>query len=107
MAITSLSSSSTATFTASGLATGMDTSSIIDSLVQLESKPIDRLKSQQADFKTQVSSLGSLISKLSALSTAADDLGTNGVFASKVTSTHTTFSVTPGTAATAGRYSVQ
>jgi len=101
------SSISAAKFTASGLATGMDTNSIIEQLVQLESQPITDLTTKQSNLKVQVSALADLITKLKALGTAATDLGQSGVFATKATSTNTAFSATPGTGAAPGRYSVE
>lgn len=106
MAITATSSTGQAVFTASGLASGMDTASIVDQLVALESRPITLLQNQQSAMKTQVSLIATIMSKLSALRTAADDLGTNGVFATKVTSTNTAFTATASSTAAPGRYSI-
>ena len=50
-----------------GLASGLDTNSIIDSLVQLQSAPIAALQKRQGGVKSQVSLLGDLASKLAAL----------------------------------------
>lgn len=99
--------SSGALFQAGGLSSGMDTGSIIDQLVKLESTPIAALEKRQTAMKTQISSLASIVSKLSALTTAAQDLADGGVAASKVTSTNTAFSATPGTSADSGSYSVE
>ena len=49
-------------FRAGGLASGLDTNSIIDGLTKLEQRPLDRLKTQQDGFKTQVSLIGQLVS---------------------------------------------
>ena len=94
-------------FTAGGLATGMDTSSIVEQLVSLESRPLSLLRSRQSGMKTQVSALGDLISKLSALATAAKDLGDAGVLGTRSVSANDAFEAVPGSAATAGRYGVQ
>lgn len=96
-----------ATFSVGGLATGMDTNSIIDQLVSLESQPITDIKKQQSNINVQISALADLINSVKALDTAAADLGTNGVFAAKTTSTNTAFSATPGTGAAPGRFSVE
>jgi flagellar hook-associated protein 2 len=96
-----------ATFSAGGLASGIDTNSIVDQLVKLESRPIDLLRQRQTGIKTQVSTLGQIISRLSALEAAAKDLGDAGVLAARVGSTHDAFGATPGTGALAGRYSVR
>jgi flagellar hook-associated protein 2 len=106
MAITT-SSISAAKFSAGGLATGMDTNSIIDQLVQLESRPITDLTTKQSNLNVKVAALADLITKLKALDTAATDMGQNGVFATKATSTNTAFSSVPGSTAAPGRYSVE
>jgi len=107
MAITSTSSAPAPVFTASGLASGMDTSSIVNQLVALESQPITLLQNQQAAVQTQVSALGAIASALSSLQSAADDLGQNGAAASTASTSSTDFTATPGTQAIPGRYSVE
>jgi flagellar hook-associated protein 2 len=97
----------TSTFSVSGLSTGMDTSSMIDKLVSIEQQPLTALQTQQSACKSQVSILGNLASKLSALQDAADALGTGGVLGLKATSANTAFAATPGTGAIAGSYTVQ
>lgn len=94
-------------FRAGGLASGMDTNSIIDTLVSLEKRPMAQLQKRQDALKTQVSLLGDLASKLTALSTATDNLSKKGTLALKSASSPTTFSVTPSTGGASGRYSVQ
>ncbi len=94
-------------FQAGGLASGLDTNSIINQLVALESQPLTALQAQQTALQTQISSLGDIASKLSALGDAAADLGTNGVLAAKTASSNTSFTAVPGTNAAAGSYNVQ
>ena len=96
-----------ATFQASGLASGMDTASIIDQLVALESRPLNQLKSRQTGLRTQLSVIGDIVSKLTSLSAAAKDLEANGVLAAKAVTTNDAFTAAPGSSATAGRYSVE
>ena len=93
--------------TASGLVSNIDTASIVDQLVSLESRPISLLKSRQSAFKSQVSLLGDIISRLSSLEAAAKDLGSTGVLAAKVASSNTAFTATTGTGALSGRYAVR
>lgn len=95
------------TITASGLVSNIDTASIVDQLVSLESRPITLLQSRQAAFKTQVSLLGDIASRLSALESAAKALGGSGVLAAKVTSANDAFTATPGAGALSGRYAVR
>jgi len=95
------------TITTSGLVSGIDTASIVEQLVALESRPITLLKSRQSAFKTQVTLLADIMSRLSSLETAAKELGSSGVLAAKVASTNDAFTATPGTGALAGRYAVR
>lgn len=96
-----------ARFRAGGLASGLDSNAIIDQLVALEKRPIDLMTARQDALKMQVSILGDLASRLSALQTAATSLKRDGVLKLSTSSTPTTFSVTPTTGGSAGRYSVQ
>jgi flagellar hook-associated protein 2 len=96
-----------ATFRASGLASGLDTNSIVDQLTKLEAIPIDRLKSRQAAFNTQITSLGDLSAKVESLKGAANKLAKNGGLGVKQTTTNEAFVATPGTAAIAGQYDIE
>ena len=70
-------------FTSTGIASGIDWGPMIDQLVTLESAPITALQQKQAAYRTQISDLGTLTSKISALQTAAKALGDNGVLSVK------------------------
>jgi len=96
-----------ATFSVGGLASGLDTNSLIDKLVQLESQPLTDIQNRQAGIQSQLSTIGQIVSKLQALSTASADLKNNGALVTKVASSNDSFTATPGSSATAGRYSVQ
>lgn len=96
-----------ATFRAGGLASGLDTNTIIDSLVQVQQAPITHLKAQQDALTMQVSALGDLASKLSALHDAAAALKSRGVLALSASTASTAFSATALGGGTAGRYAVQ
>jgi len=73
--------------TFSGLATGIDSASIIDQLIAAERQPIVRLQQRQQVFDTQANKLRSLQSKLEALQSAATELGErDDVLASQVSS---------------------
>ena len=102
-----LASSLSPAFTAGGLASGLDTNSIVSQLVTIESQPIQLLQQQQQGLQSQVSALGDLMSKLSDLQTATDALASNGVLAVSTASSTTSFTATPGAGAAAGRYTVQ
>ena len=66
----------------SGLATGLDTGSIVTQLVELKRQPIYTLESRRQGFQDQISALGTLKSKLLALQTAAQKLDTTSEFSS-------------------------
>ncbi|HJL16801.1 MAG TPA: flagellar filament capping protein FliD [Sandaracinaceae bacterium LLY-WYZ-13_1] len=73
--------------TFSGLASGIDSASIISQLMRLERRPITRLQSKQRVIDSQASKLRSLKSKLTALQDAAGALSeTDDVLATKVSS---------------------
>jgi flagellar hook-associated protein 2 len=57
-----------------GLVSGLSTSSLISSLMQVESAPQTRLKTKVTSAETVVTAYQSVNSKLAALKTAADDL---------------------------------
>ena len=74
----------------SGLATGLDTGSIISQLVELKRAPIYRLQKDKKSYQDQISALGTLKSKLLAVQTAARKLDTASEFSSaKATSSDT------------------
>lgn len=94
-------------FQASGLASGLDTASIVDNLVAIESRSVTLAQNRQAAFNTQVSAMGALATKLQALATATTALGTSGVLGVSQVGTTSGFTATPGSAAPAGTYAVQ
>lgn len=96
----------TSTFSVGGIASGLDTNSIIDQLVKIESSSITNAQTRQAAYKSQISQLGDLTSKMNALSSAATTLKTSGALAFTQQGTSSGFSITAGSAATAGRYGV-
>ncbi len=93
-------------FSAGGLASGIDTNTLIDRLVELESRPKQLAESRKKALEAQVSTLGSLLSKLSELKSAAASLADDGVLG-LTASEHTTFTATPGSGAYAGSYRVE
>jgi flagellar hook-associated protein 2 len=95
-----------AKFRAGGLMSGMDTNSIIDQLVSIETQPLNKLRQRQTGLRSQVSQLADIASKVSGLSIAAQKLSTSGVLAAKTVSTNTSFSATTDSNAIGGRYSV-
>jgi flagellar hook-associated protein 2 len=105
MATTSTSSASS--LAVGGLISGIDTTSIVNALVAQQQVPITRLQTQQSAFKTQVSQIGDIISKLQAFKTAAQALASTGALANAVTSSNSSFSAAAGAGSQAGSYSVR
>jgi flagellar hook-associated protein 2 len=64
----------------SGLASGVDTSAIVDQLMALERQSLTRLQYRQSAVGGRQSALKDIASKLSALKTAAEDLGAAGTW---------------------------
>jgi flagellar hook-associated protein 2 len=94
-------------FQVSGLESGIDSSSIISSLVSIAQEPLTALQQQESDLDTRISTIGSLVSDLNALQTAAQNLGQNGALGVDVQSTNTAFTATAGSGAVAGTYQIQ
>ncbi|MBM4780198.1 MAG: flagellar filament capping protein FliD [Archangiaceae bacterium] len=93
-------------FRTSGIASGIDTTSMIDQLVAIESRTIDMAKSQQTAYQTQLSAVGEIMAKLTALKSAASGLSSGGVLGVTANSGTTSFSATASSSAASGRYSV-
>jgi len=98
--------STTAIFQAGGLASGLDTNSIVDKLVALEAQPITTNTAHQAALTAQISSIGDLSSKIKSLAAAAQSLGTSGVSANTVTQTPTGITAVAGAGALPGSYAI-
>jgi flagellar hook-associated protein 2 len=93
-------------FRVGGLASGLDTNSIIDQLVKIESNSVTVAQARQTAYQSQISQLGDLTSKLKALSSAATALKTGGALGLSQVGTASGFSATPGSTAQAGRFSM-
>lgn len=78
---------STSGISFSGLASGIDTSSLIQKLVQLESQPIQQLQNQKQDFQAKLSTVGTLKGLVKELQTKAQTLSKQETFLSFLTST--------------------
>lgn len=93
----------------SGLATGLDTGSIISQLVELKRAPVYRLQKDKQSYQNQITSLATLKTKLLALQTAARKLDTSTEFSTaKATSSDTdALTVSAGGSAAPGQYKVK
>jgi flagellar hook-associated protein 2 len=97
-----------ATFRVGGLASGLDTNSIIDNLVKIETDGTVGLSTaQKAAFTSQISMVSDLVSRLSLFSTAAKGLSTSGVLGVTQVGTNSGFTASPSSSAVAGTYAVQ
>jgi len=89
-----------------GLVSGLNTSQIIDQLMQIEAQPQDALKAKVSTEQMVISAYQSVNSKFAALQTAADSLTSSSTWQSvKATSSDTSVVATAGTGATAGSVS--
>ncbi|MGA8210472.1 MAG: flagellar filament capping protein FliD [Nocardioidaceae bacterium] len=90
----------------SGLVSGLDTTSLISSLMQLEAKPQTILKTKVSTESTNIGSLQSLNAKLAALATKAADLAKTGRWSPvSTTSSATGVTATAGAGAVPGTIS--
>lgn len=90
----------------SGLASGLDTASIISQLMQLEAVPQSRLKTQITTQQTAMKALQDLNAKVAALATKAADLAkASGWAPMKATSSYDKVTVTTTSGASAGSLS--
>jgi flagellar hook-associated protein 2 len=98
-------STTSAIFTAGGLASGLDTNTIVDKLVALETLPITKNTALQAALTVQISSIGDLASKIKALASSATALG-SGVSAYSLNTVPPGISAVAGTGAVPGQYAI-
>lgn len=63
-----------------GIGTGIDTASIVQQLMQIESIPVTRMKANQAKIEARLSLYDQLSSKITALRTAASGLNSDSSF---------------------------
>jgi flagellar hook-associated protein 2 len=94
-----------------GLASGIQTDSIITAMMNLEKTPITALQKKQSVYQSKISSYGSLKSSLSGLQSAVSALKTTSNFAAGYTSTTSNkdilgVSVSSVDSASAGTYKV-
>ncbi len=92
----------------SGLATGLDTGSIVAQLVELKRAPVYRLQARVKGYEAQKKALDTFKTKLLALQTAAQNIDTAGEFSSlKATSSdEDAITVTAGSDAAPGSYNI-
>lgn len=103
-----MSVSSSGSITFSGLASGVDTQSIIQSMMKLAQQPITQLQSQQTVIQTKQAAVQQLVSALQALSSSAQSLSSQSAFQAVTASSSTpaTATVTTSPGAQQGVYSL-
>ena len=101
---------SSALLSVSGIASGLNTSSIITALLEAERHPVTRLSDEKVSVEAQRSQLESIQSSLTQLTYAAQELGSAELFHSSqaVTSSNTSqLTATAATGAAVGGYEVE
>lgn len=93
-------------FQASGLASGLDTLSIIDALADAQRAPIRQLQRREEAYNIQLSALANLRSAVEEFKSASEALKTSGVVGNTATENSDTFSVSTTPDATAGNYQI-
>ncbi|MBU0756142.1 MAG: flagellar hook protein, partial [Planctomycetes bacterium] len=93
----------------SGLASGLDTSSIIASLVAVKRLPIYLMESQKEDYQSKIKSFDTLKSKLDDLKDAAEDLKDTSDFNhfTATLSAEGSLTATASSTATPGTYTIE
>lgn len=90
-----------------GVGSGLDLSSILDSLQTAEKASLKPISTQQSAYTAKLSAYGTLKSALTTFQTANTTLNNADLFsAAKTTSSSTAFSATSSTGAVAGKYTV-
>lgn len=95
--------------TFSGLATGLDTASIIEQLVQLESLPITRMQQKQSNLESMKSRIKTIESRVDTLKGAAEafDTRTNVLAASASSANESQVRATASGGAPLGTYNIE
>ena len=92
---------------AGGLASGLDTASIIDSLVSLQKRPIEKLDKAAQAVKVRVSAFSTISGQLTAFGKSLKTMQTDGVRATAVQSKNTSFAASTTSGAVPGQFSVE
>jgi flagellar hook-associated protein 2 len=97
------------TISSPGIGSNLDVNSIVEKLMSVERRPLDRLSSQQTSYQAELSAFGTLQGALSAFQTAIQGLSNRAQFLlhSATVSDSTVLGATAGTDATPGSYSVE
>lgn len=97
-----------ATITSTGVGSGLDVNSIVTSLMAIEQRPLTLLQQRASSIQTKISAFGSLQSQIATLGDLATRLTTPSSWSAMTAASSDTakVSVTAGTSAAAGGYSI-
>ena len=91
-----------------GVGSNLDVNSIVSKLMESENAPLDLLKAKETSYNAKVSAYGTISSALSTFQTALKALSASALNAQTATSSSATvLSVTAGSTAAAGTYSIE
>jgi flagellar hook-associated protein 2 len=93
--MTNVSSSAPISFT--GIESGLDTSAIINALLQVDEAPLDQLKTQQSNVDSQTADYQTIEQELQSLQSAADQLSAPNAFAAAVSASSSSTAVATAT----------
>ncbi len=94
--------------TTTGAYSGINTADIIDKLMAIDQKPLDKLNQKKSDYQNEISSYGEVSSAISTLRTAVQGLKSRNIASFTVTSSdETVLKGTAGVKASAGNYSIE
>ncbi len=92
-----------------GLASGIDTKAIVEAILSVERRPINRLQDREIELNAEKSALDELRSKLNGFLNTLRDISSDQVFRGRAAtlSDDSFFRATAGTAAETGQFSVE
>ncbi len=96
------------TISIGGLISGLDTNGIIDQMLAIQQRPIERLQNKGSEYQIQLSTYGTLKGLVSSLQSAVSAIDTEGGLASYTATSgdKDLFTVTSGDDAAVGSYDV-
>lgn len=98
---------STGTISSSGIGSGLNVDDIVTKLMQVEQQPLVALQNREAQYTSQLTTLGTIKGTLSSFQTAADALKTAGATAAyKVSSSDASITGSANSTSAAGVYNV-
>ncbi|ACS85336.1 flagellar filament capping protein FliD [Musicola paradisiaca] len=104
---TSTSTSSSGLVSSLGVGSGLDLSSLLESLQEVEDQKLTAITTKQTSYEAKLTAYGTLQSALETFSTATEALSDSSLYTTKKTSTNTSFTATAESTASTGSYSVQ